>query len=227
MKKLLIFIGVLALVFLGYGLTFGFVKADHYAIEDMDKTTTEYQELQDRISEVEEKHSELYEDSNSFFWGDVYQYQHKKLIGKKETYCYIPYLYADTADVSTRNASEWKYYLGILSYQQGGEVMQTNIQNIAIEMKKGDDTGVLQPTIAEVNGTPEDTIRYILEDMKYQEEDNEYMLRLKVATRDSSIEQNDSVPLTLRITGMFEKSGGWVMQGKELFEIEAEMEDLK
>ena len=71
-----------------------------------------------------------------------------------------------------------------------------------------------------------ENIQYSMKDMKYFEEENEYVLALRVATRDSPVQQNHSAPLKLNITGLFEKKGDWIFQSDEAFEMEVEIQYL-
>lgn len=199
------------------------VETDRFSLKDMDITSPEYQELEDRMLEVEDQHNK----TNHVFWGEVYQSQITKATGKKESYFYIPYVYADISDVLTKNTFDWNYHFGILSYKEHGALFQTKIKELEVEINKDINTDISWPVVPHSMGKqPTENVQYSMKDMEYFEEQNEYVLNLKVATWDSSIQQNASVPLMVNVMGSFEQGEGGIFDRDEEFSIEFEMQYL-
>lgn len=223
MKKICMVIIFLVIGYFCFNEVFVSVQTDPFSLKDMDITSAEYQELADRMLEVEEQHNK----TNQVFWGEVYRSQHTKATGKKESYFYVPYVYADISDVLTKNTFDWNYHFGILSYKEHGAVFQTKIKELEVEINKDINTDILWPVVPHSMGKqPAEHVPYSMRDMEYFEEQNEYVLNLKVATWDSSIQQNALVPLTVTVMGSFEKNEGRILDGDEEFSIEFEMQYL-
>ena len=226
MKKIFIIIIFLVISYICLNEIFASVQTNKFSLEDIDVTSKEYQELEDRMSEVEDNHQELYDTTTHFFWGEGYQYQCIKATGKKEAYFYIPYIYADTSDVLTSNTTDWRYYFGILAYKGQGELIASKIKMLDVELKKDKNTDILWPVLPELTGKNTENIQCSIKDMEYFEAENEYVLEMKVATRDSSIQQNHSTPLKLSVIGSFEKKKVGIFQNDEIFKMEIEMQYL-
>lgn len=225
MKKIFVISILLVISYIFLDKIFISVQTNKFSLEDMDVTRKEYQELQDRMLEIEKKYQKL-DVTTHLFWGDGYQYRCMKVTGEKECYFYIPYIYADVSNVLTSNVTNWKYYFGILAFKEQGDLIETKIKMLDVELTKDNNTDILWPVLPELTGKVAENIQCSIKDMDYFEAENEYVLEIKVATRDSSIQQNHSVPLKLRMIGSFDKKNFGIFQDDEIFKMEIEMQYL-
>lgn len=67
MKKIFIIIIFLVISYICLNEIFVSVQTNKFSLEDIDVTSKEYQELEDRMSEVEDNHQELYDTTTHFF----------------------------------------------------------------------------------------------------------------------------------------------------------------